>query len=100
MDESIKFFVGLDCTKIRSRWQSRRRMAPARLIGSMAHHVGKLLKLLARYGEPRQVQVVYEAGPTGYGLQCQLTTGRLSLPGKGAVADPEACGRSSHAGPP
>jgi transposase len=39
----------------------------------MAHHVGKLLKLLARYGEPRQVQVVYEAGPTGYGLQRQPT---------------------------
>ena len=46
--------------------------APARLIGSIAHDVGKLVKLLARYGEPGQVQVVYEAGPTGYGLQREL----------------------------
>ena len=29
--------------------------------------------MLARYGEPGQVQVVYEAGPTGYGLQRELT---------------------------
>ena len=38
-------------------------------MGSIAHDVAKLRKLLARYGEPEQVQVVYEAGPTGYGLQ-------------------------------
>ena len=30
------------------------------------------VKLLARYGEPGAVQVVYEAGPTGYGLQRAL----------------------------
>ena len=29
-------------------------------------------KVLARYGDPKQVQVVYEAGPTGYGLQRAL----------------------------
>lgn len=34
--------------------------------------MGKLLKVLARYGAPRQLQVVYEAGPTGYGLQREL----------------------------
>jgi len=38
----------------------------------MAHNVAKLLKVLERYGEPGQVQVVYEAGPTGYGLQRAL----------------------------
>lgn len=32
----------------------------------------RLLKRLLRYGEPAQVQVVYEAGPTGYGLQRSL----------------------------
>jgi transposase len=33
---------------------------------------GSSLKLLARYGKPGAVQVVYEAGPTGYGLQRAL----------------------------
>ena len=42
------------------------------MLGSIAHDVGKLRKLLTRYGEPKQVQVVYEAGPTGYGLQREL----------------------------
>src|SRR4051812_47103133 len=47
--------------------------APARLVGSLAHDVSKLRKLLARYGDAAQVEVVYEAGPTGYGLQRELT---------------------------
>jgi transposase len=34
--------------------------------------VSKLLKVLARYGDPEAVQVVYKAGPTGYGLQREL----------------------------
>jgi transposase len=46
--------------------------APARLVASIAPEVGKLIKLLARYGEPGAVQVVYEAGPTRYGLQREL----------------------------
>ena len=46
--------------------------APARLVGRIAHDVGKLLKVLARYGKAQQVEVVYEAGPTGYGLQSEL----------------------------
>lgn len=73
MDEGIKFFVGLDVHKesitVAVAEVGR---APARLVGSIAHEVGKLRKLLARYGEPAQVQVVYEAGPTGYGLQREL----------------------------
>ncbi len=31
-----------------------------------------LLKLLAKAGDPAQVSVVYEAGPTGYGLYREL----------------------------
>src|ERR1700736_2188407 len=69
MDESIKFFVGLDVHKDSIAVAvAEAGRAPARLVGRIAHDVGKLIKLLARYGEPGAVQVVYEAGPTGYGL--------------------------------
>ena len=74
MDEGIKFFVGLDVHKdtiaVAAAEAGRE---PARWVGTIAHDVGKLLKRLARYGGPAQVQVVYEAGPTGYGLQRELT---------------------------
>lgn len=73
MDERIKFFVGLDVHKDTIAMAvAEAGRAPARLIGSIAHDVAKLVKLLARYGEPGQVHVVYEAGPTGYGLQREL----------------------------
>jgi transposase len=73
MDEGIKLFVGLDVHKDSIAVAvAEAGRAPARLIGSIAHDVGKLRKLLARYGEPGAVQVVYEAGPTGYGLQREL----------------------------
>ena len=74
MEEGIKFFVGLDVHKDTiavAVAESGR--SPARLVGGIAHEVGKLRKLLTRYGEPAQVHVVYEAGPTGYGLQRELT---------------------------
>ena len=74
MEEGIKFFVGLDVHKdtiaVAAAEAGRE---PARWVGTIAHDVGKLLKRLARYGGPAQVQVVYEAGPTGYGLQRELT---------------------------
>ena len=73
MDECIKFFVGLDVHKDTIAVAvAETGRAPARLVGSIGHDVGKLRKLLARYGEAGQVQVVYEAGPTGYGLQRAL----------------------------
>ena len=73
MDEGIKFFVGLDVHKDTIAVAvAEAGRTPARLIGSIAHDVGKLIKLLARYGEPGAVQVNYEAGPTGYGLQRAL----------------------------
>ena len=73
MDEGIKFFVGLDVHKdsiaVATAEAGR---APARLVATLAHDVAKLRRLLARYGDPQQVHVVYEAGPTGYGLQREL----------------------------
>ena len=73
MDEGIKFFVGLDVHKDTIAVAvAEAGRTPARLIGSIAHDMGKLIKLPARYGEPGAVQVNYEAGPTGYGLQRAL----------------------------
>ena len=73
MEEGIKFFVGRDVHKDSIAVAvAEAGRAPARLMSNLAHDVAKLLKVLARYGEPRGVQVVYEAGPTGYGLQRAL----------------------------
>ncbi len=73
MEEGIKFFVGLDVHKDTIAVAvAEAGRAPARLVGSIAHDVARLLKRLACYGEPHAVQVVYEAGPTGYGLQRAL----------------------------
>jgi len=73
MEEGIKFFVGLDVHKdsiaVAVAEVGRN---PARQLGGIPHNVLKLLKLLERYGEPGHVQAVYEAGPTGYGLQRTL----------------------------
>jgi transposase len=70
MEEGIKFFVGLDVHKETIAVAiAEAGREPARLVGSIAHDVNRLLKRLARYGAPAQVHVVYEAGPTGYGLQ-------------------------------
>lgn len=70
MDKSIKHFVGLDVHKdsicIAVADDGR---AKARSLGTVAHDMGKLVRQLAKLGEPAQVHVVYEAGPTGYGLQ-------------------------------
>jgi transposase len=69
----IKFFVGLDVHKntiaVAIAEPSR---ASARLTGSIAHDVGMLRKVLAGYREAGAVHVVYETGPTGYGLQREL----------------------------
>jgi transposase len=73
MEEGIKFFVGLDVHKDTIAVAvAEAGRTPARLVGTIAHDIAKLVKVLARYGEPRQVHVVYEAGPTGYGLQRAL----------------------------
>jgi transposase len=73
MEERIKFFVGLDVHRdtIEVAVAEAGRQ-PGRGVGSIAHDVPKLLKLLRHYGESTHVHVVYEAGPTGYGLQRAL----------------------------
>jgi transposase len=45
---------------------------PARFVGTVEADVNKLLKVLAKAGAPAEVSVVYEAGPTGYGLYREL----------------------------
>jgi hypothetical protein len=47
--------------------------APARLIGKVPHDLNKLLKVLNKIGTAEQLYIVYEAGPTGFGLQRALT---------------------------
>ena len=73
MEERIKFFVGLDvhADSIEVAVAEAGRQ-PARCVGRIAHDVAKLLKLLKPYGDSQYVHVVYEAGPTGYGLQRAL----------------------------
>lgn len=74
MEEVIKVYVGLDVHKdtiaVAAAEAGR---AAARLIGTVAHDVNKVCKALAKLGAPAQVHVVYEAGPTGYGLQRALS---------------------------
>ena len=74
MDESIKFFVGLDAHKDSiavAVCEAGRE--PSRFVGTLGPDVQGVLKTLRKYGSPRQVSVVYEAGPTGYGLHRELS---------------------------
>jgi transposase len=69
MDKGIKIFVGLDVHKDSiSMGVAEAAGGEARFVCTLAHDVTKLIKLLGRYGQPGEVQVGYEAGPTGYGL--------------------------------
>ena len=73
MQEIIKIHVGLDVHKdsiaVAVAEPGR---AAARVICSIDHDVPKLLKMLAKVGQPQELHVVYEAGPTGWGLQRAL----------------------------
>jgi len=73
MDERIKFFVGLDAhkdsTSIAACEAGR---DPSRFVGTIGPDIHALFKVLAHAGDPTQVSVVYEAGPTGYGLYREL----------------------------
>ena len=74
MEERTKVFVGMDVHKdsisVAAAEASR---GGVRLIGKVTHDVNKLLKVLAKIGTTEQLHiVVYEAGPTGFGLQRAL----------------------------
>ena len=74
MDESIKFFVGLDTHKDSiavAVCEAGRE--PSRFVGTLGPDVQGVLKTLRKYGPAQQVSVVYEAGPTGYGLHRELS---------------------------
>lgn len=73
MEQGIKVYVGLDVHKdsIAIAVAEAGRSA-GRMVGQIAHDVPKLLKALAKVGDPGALHVVYEAGPTGYGLQRAL----------------------------
>ena len=74
MNEVIKVYVGLDVHKETIAMAvAEAGRTPGRVIGRLAHDVPKLLKALGRLGQPSEVHIVYEAGPTGYGLQRTLT---------------------------
>jgi transposase len=73
MDESIKFFVGLDVHKDTisiSVCEAGREASLFR--GTIRHDVPTLLKVLRKLGAPATQLVAYEAGPTGYGLYRRL----------------------------
>lgn len=73
MQETSKIHVGLDVHKdsitVGAADAGR---TPGRVVGKTIHDVNKLLKVLNKLGPPAQLHVVYEAGPTGYGLQRAL----------------------------
>jgi transposase len=73
MHEISKIHVGLDVHKdsiaIAAAQPGRE---AARVIAMIGHDVPKLLKVLGKLGAAPGVHVVYEAGPTGWGLQRTL----------------------------
>src|SRR5688572_21498760 len=73
MEEIAKILVGLDVHKESiAIGLAEPGRAAGRLLGKIAHDISKLLKMLAKVGPPGQLHIVYEAGPTGYGLQRAL----------------------------
>jgi transposase len=81
MEEISKIHVGLDVHKDSiSVAAAEPGRTPARLIGKVTHDVNKLLKVLAKIGTAEQLHIVYEAGPTGFGLQ-------RALKGRGYVCE-------------
>lgn len=73
MDEISKVHVGLDVHKDSiSIGVAQPGREPGRLVGKVGHHLPKLIKQLDKLGTPGQLHVVYEAGPTGFGLARSL----------------------------
>lgn len=69
MQKDSEIHVGLDVHKdsisIAAAEPGR---AHARLIGKVPHDVSKLVKVLGKIASAEHVHIVYEAGPTGFGL--------------------------------
>lgn len=59
-------------TRFPGRWHRCRAVRPD-LGGDAPPERQAVLKVLQRWGDPRAIQAVYEAGPTGYGLQRTLS---------------------------
>ena len=72
-------FVGLDVHKdsIAIAVAEGDGSVPA-LVGVIANDTGLLLKRLRKLGRESSLRCCYEAGPTGYGLQRDLTTAKIS----------------------
>jgi len=74
MGNGSKVFVGLDVHKDSiSVGVAQSGQQSARFVGKILHDVPKLLKQLEQVASPGSMAIVYEAGPTGYGLQRALT---------------------------
>lgn len=76
MGEGITSFVGLDVHKetIAIAVAEMGREAP-RFVGTIAPLSARLLKVLDTLGQPEALQIVYEAGPSGYSLARELRAG-------------------------
>jgi len=73
MDKVIRAYVGLDVHKESIAVAvGDAAGGVARFVGTISHDVAPLLKVLGRLGQQGDLEVVYEAGPTGYGLQRAL----------------------------
>lgn len=74
MNEGINFFVGLDVHKDTIALAiCEPGREPSRFVGTIGADAQGVIKTLRKYGTPGDVSVVYEAGPTGYGLHRALT---------------------------
>ncbi len=104
MEETTKIHVGLDVHKdsitVAAAEPGR---AGARVVGKLVHDVNKLVKVLDKLGPTAQLHLVYEAGPTGYGLlralqtrgyTCELIAPSL-MPKRPAAARVKTDGRDS-----
>lgn len=70
MQEGTQQFIGLDVHKdtIAVALAKGGPFEPVVSLGTLAHDVPRLLKMLSKRGPRQGLHVAYEAGPTGYGL--------------------------------